>query len=310
MKVSIIIPFYNASATIERCIKSAIAQTYKNIEIICVDNNSEDDSVNILQKYLNEYSNILFYTESRKGANFARNLGTEKASGAWINYLDADDFLDNSKIDNQVKTLNAIKEHSFIVSSYYYVTTTGEKRKHYIKFSDTWKNLFSGNLGITSSNLFKKTNILKVGMWNEAYKSSQEAELMFKIIKIYGPPFLMKNEFQTVVYEQKSNISNVNKSNNLKTFLKLRILILEYLMESENEYFQKEKQWFLNELLTISLNYFYYDKTFSKRTYNKFLDMRLRINRNLTFNRIMLILAIKCFGFSFGAFIYKKMNSK
>ena len=120
----------------------------------------------------------------------------------------------------------------------------------------------------------------------------------------------MKNEFQTVVYEQKSNISNVNKSNNLKTFLKLRILILEYLMESENEYFQKEKQWFLNELLTISLNYFYYDKTFSKRTYNKFLDMHLRINRNLTFNRIMLILAIKCFGFSFSAFIYKKMNSK
>ena len=185
MKVSIIIPFYNASATIERCIKSAIAQTYKSIEIICVDNNSEDDSVNIIQKYLNEYDNIFFYTESRKGANFARNLGTKKASGAWINYLDADDFLDDNKIDNQVKILNAIKKHSFIASSYYYVTTSGEKRKNYIKSLDTWKNLFSGNLGITSSNLFKKTNVLKVGMWNEAYNSSQEAELMFKIMKIY-----------------------------------------------------------------------------------------------------------------------------
>lgn len=82
MIVSIIIPFFNASSTIERCIKSAISQTYKNIEIVCIDNNSEDSSVQILQKFLNSYDNISLYTELRRGANFARNLGIKKASGS------------------------------------------------------------------------------------------------------------------------------------------------------------------------------------------------------------------------------------
>ena len=117
-----------------------------------------------------------------------------------------------------------MKKKSFITSSYQYVYLSG-KENIGIKYSDSWKNLFSGNLGITSSSLFKKDSILEVGMWNQSYKSSQEAELMFRLIKTYGFPHLIKREFDTIVYQQKSSISNTNLSNNLKTILNLRILI-------------------------------------------------------------------------------------
>ena len=80
-------------------------------------------------------------------------------------------------------------------------------------------------------------------MWNEDYNSSQEAELMFKIMKKYGPPLHMKNEFQTIIYEQKSSISNSNKKIIIFYFiLTLRILIIKYLGEFKPKYFQIEKK--------------------------------------------------------------------
>ena len=309
MIVSIIIPFFNASSTIERCIKSAISQTYKNIEIVCIDNNSEDSSVQILQKFLNSYDNISLYTELRRGANFARNLGIKKASGSWLNFLDADDFISERKIENQIRALNDTKKYHFIVSPYFHVSINGEDKKHFIKYPDTWKNLFSGNLGVTSSNLYKKKSIIEIGMWNEDYNSSQEAELMFKIIKKYGSPLLMKNEFQTIKYEQKSSISNLNKKNNLKTILTLRILIIKYLEEFKPKYFQKEKGWFLNELLTIILKYFRYDKNYSSGVYKQYLIKSLSFYELSTFKRKVLIFLIKIFGFNFGAFLFSKVDN-
>ena len=306
MKVSIIIPFFNASSTIERCIKSAISQTYKNIEIICVDNNSTDDSVKIIQDYIKNYQHITLYTELRKGANFARNLGTKKASGCWLNFLDADDFISEKKIENQVKALKT--KSPFIASSYYYVYLHGDKRKHKIKYLDAWKDLFSGNLGITSSNLFKKTNVIEVGMWNEDYNSSQEAELMFKIIKRYGAPLFMENEFETTIYEQKTSISNSNKGELLRIFLKLRILMYEYLYKFENKYFQREKYWYHNQLLAIILEYYRFNKIFSIKTYNTFLHKNISIYKCMTFKRSILVLLVKCFGFGFCASIYSKVK--
>ena len=306
MKVSIIIPFFNASSTIERCIKSAISQTYKNIEIVCVDNNSTDDSVKILQDYIENYQHITLYTELRKGANFARNLGVKKASGSWLNFLDADDFISKNKIENQVKALKT--RYPFIASSYYYVNLNGHKRKHKIKYLNPWKDLFSGNLGITSSNLFKKKSVIDVGMWSEDYNSSQEAELMFKIIKKYGAPLMMEDEYETIIYEQKTNISNSNKGELLIVFLKLRILMIEYLFKFENKYFKSEKHWYYNELLTIVLECFPFNKFFSLKTYKTFLHKNLSIHNDTSFKRNLLVLLIKIFGFGFAASIHSKIN--
>lgn len=94
VKVSIIIPVYNVEPWLRVCLDSAINQTLKEIEIICVDDVSTDDSLKILQEYANADSRILvFRQETNKGLSSTRNLGVKYAQGEYIYFLDSDDIL-------------------------------------------------------------------------------------------------------------------------------------------------------------------------------------------------------------------------
>ncbi len=101
-KVSIIVPIYNSEKTIERCIKSLISQTYKNIEIILIDDGSNDDSKRICQRYLN-LDNIKYNYKKNGGVSSARNIGIEKATGNYIVFVDSDDTIENNLIELMVE---------------------------------------------------------------------------------------------------------------------------------------------------------------------------------------------------------------
>lgn len=104
-KVSIIIPVYNAEKFLEECLDSAILQTIKDKEIICIDDGSHDNSYSILQKYQEQYSNMKIFKQENKGAGEARNLGLQKAVGKYVSFLDADDFyLDANALEKMVDT--------------------------------------------------------------------------------------------------------------------------------------------------------------------------------------------------------------
>lgn len=101
-KVSVIIPAFNSSKTIDRTIDSVLIQDYPNIEIIVINDGSTDNTESILKKYGNV---IKYYNQQNFGVSTARNLGFEKSSGEYIQYLDADDLLAEGKISKQVKAL-------------------------------------------------------------------------------------------------------------------------------------------------------------------------------------------------------------
>ena len=101
MLVSVIIPCYNVEKYIEECIESVVSQTYNNLEIICVDNNSTDKTWNILCQIKEKYP-ILLEKELKAGAGAARNKGLSIAKGDWIQFLDADDLLLPQKIEHQI----------------------------------------------------------------------------------------------------------------------------------------------------------------------------------------------------------------
>ena len=109
IKFSIIIPVYNCEKYIERCVNSILSQDYKNIEIIIIDDCSEDQTRVVLEKY-NDNSNIKIFstpTNSRQGA--ARNIGLEHAVGNYILFVDADDFITDNilgKIVDNIKNNN------------------------------------------------------------------------------------------------------------------------------------------------------------------------------------------------------------
>ena len=92
--ITVIIPCYNIEKYIERCIQSVEEQTYKNIEIIAVDDGSKDNTVQILEKLQNKYSNLkVFKNDKNKGAAYARNLAIRKSKGEYIGFIDSDDYI-------------------------------------------------------------------------------------------------------------------------------------------------------------------------------------------------------------------------
>ena len=113
--ITVIIPAFNAQASIERAVKSASDQTYGSVELIVVNDCSSDNTSLILNNLKKEVSNLrVISNKFNKGAAAARNQGIDAANGEWITFLDADDYFD-------LKYLEAVQKHlqkkEFILTS-------------------------------------------------------------------------------------------------------------------------------------------------------------------------------------------------
>ena len=106
MLVSIIVPVFNASCYLPRCIDSIVNQTYRNIEIVLVDDGSTDDSGHICETYADKDSRICVIHQSNQGVSAARIVGLEHSIGESIMFVDADDFIDESTVSSLLIALN------------------------------------------------------------------------------------------------------------------------------------------------------------------------------------------------------------
>lgn len=104
-KVSLIIPIYNAQEYLKECLESAVAQTYKNMEIICIDDGSTDGSGGILDSFADRYDNIVAVHQSNKGESAARNVGLSIASGDYIAFMDCDDWIESHMYETLVNMI-------------------------------------------------------------------------------------------------------------------------------------------------------------------------------------------------------------
>ena len=101
MKLSIIIPVYNVEAYLMRCLNSVLKQdlSQNEYEIICIDDDSCDKSLEILNQYKNKNENIkILVNETNRGQAFSRNRGIEEAKGEYIIFVDADDAIEENKL--------------------------------------------------------------------------------------------------------------------------------------------------------------------------------------------------------------------
>lgn len=117
--VSIIIPVYNSETYINNCLQSILTQTYKNIEIITIDDGSIDGSLKILQEWSNKESRIVVIHKSNGGVSSARNTGIDNAKGEWIFFCDSDDVLYNANSMNAL--VNGIEDDGtqLVIGKYY-----------------------------------------------------------------------------------------------------------------------------------------------------------------------------------------------
>lgn len=112
--ISVVVPVYNVEKYLKRCVDSILKQTYKDLDIILVDDGSSDNSGKICDKYKEKYNNIQVIHQKNQGLSMARNNGIKMAKGSYITFVDSDDWLK----ENMVELLfNAIKEHKADIAS-------------------------------------------------------------------------------------------------------------------------------------------------------------------------------------------------
>lgn len=191
-KVSVIIPVYNSEKYILECMNSVINQTYKNLEIIVIDDKSTDNSINIIKSIKDKRIRII-QLEKNSGAAIARNKGIEVATGDYICFLDSDDYWFNRKIEKQ---LNFIKNKAFIYSKYIYLRknkTHIAKVPKVLTYKELLKNtaIFTSTVMLNMKYLNKKNIYMPkidgedYGAWFNILKKIDKAYGMQEILSIY-----------------------------------------------------------------------------------------------------------------------------
>lgn len=117
--ISVIVPIYNTSKYLSKCIDSIINQTYKNLEIILVNDGSTDNSLDICNKYKLIDSRIIIINKDNGGLSSAKNIGLDNHKGRYIAFIDSDDYVDNNFIGELYN--NLISTNSDISLCNYYL---------------------------------------------------------------------------------------------------------------------------------------------------------------------------------------------
>lgn len=126
--VSIIIPIYNAEDNISKCIESILNQTYSNIEVLCINDGSKDNSKEILEEYQKKDKRIIIINKNNSGVSDTRNLGIDKAKGDYIMFIDADDYIEKNYIKEMINVANKY-ECDHVISGYTEVNNNQKKEK-------------------------------------------------------------------------------------------------------------------------------------------------------------------------------------
>lgn len=145
--VSIITPVYNGEKYIKECIESVLNQSYKNIEMIIIDDGSTDRSEEIIKSYMKDYPLIKYIKiNENKGVWAVRNMAIEKAKGRFIAFLDADDLFYKDKIKKQIDFMLE-NDYSFTYTSYNLIDENSNNLNKiiYAKEYEDYKSLLKGN---------------------------------------------------------------------------------------------------------------------------------------------------------------------
>lgn len=186
--ISIIIPIYNAQKSIEKCINSTLNQTYKNIEIICINDGSKDDSRQILDELVIKDNRLKSFNIENSGVSNARNIGIDKSNGECIFFLDADDWLESNAIEMLMESYTKTKADIVIGD---FVKIKGNE-----KISSGHGDQFNKNTHLNKKKILEYVKVylqtsykdlLFNHCWGKLYKSSilKEHNVLFDI-RLHG----------------------------------------------------------------------------------------------------------------------------
>jgi glycosyltransferase involved in cell wall biosynthesis len=200
-KVSVIIPVYNGSNYLKEAIDSALAQTYKNIEIIVINDGSNDNGAteNVAKTFGNK---IRYYKKVNGGVATALNLGIKKMTGDYFSWLSHDDMYEKRKVEDQIRYIGNLNEKEVITASNIKVLfPSGVKKKVRIdsktfNFIDIFLST-SAMVGVNGCSLLIPAKAFKdCGVFNTALSVTQDYDLWFRMKNKYR--FVLINKFHVI----------------------------------------------------------------------------------------------------------------
>jgi glycosyltransferase involved in cell wall biosynthesis len=224
--VSICIPSYNSALFIEQTLKSVLNQSYKNIEVIVVDDLSKDDTVGKV-KLVDDKRIKLFVNETNLGVSQNWNRSIELASGEYIKIMGADDLLEPTCIEEQLNVFLHNKNNIVLVTSYKNVINQNNKHILYKKTFNT--SLIKGStalklsaidgtnlIGEPVAGLFKKTDFIKVGKYNSIFLYLIDMDLWKRLFTLGDLYVIHKPLYSFRI--SKSSLSSLLKSSQISEF--------------------------------------------------------------------------------------------
>ncbi|NFG60723.1 glycosyltransferase family 2 protein [Clostridium sp. CMCC3677] len=199
-KVSVIVPVYNSEQYVGYCINSILNQTYRNIEVILVDDGSTDDSLKICRNYENIDKRVKVITTPNKGVSSARNIGIENAIGQYIQFVDSDDVIETQMIERLVETIETYDTDVVFCGAEMITLDKNKKVTDRVKFSSRCmgkecvlrKDVFMEKLPYILLN-----TVSLEALWNKLYKKSiiDKFNLRFPVEISLGEDLLFNIEY-------------------------------------------------------------------------------------------------------------------
>lgn len=260
--ISIIVPIYNAENYLKECLDSLIKQTYTNLEIILINDGSDDDSLSICREYEKTDNRIVVIDKKNEGVSAARNDGLKISKGEWISFVDADDYVDLNFCEIMHK--NAIAHNvNYVVCGYY--RKYDDNLETVVRFDrDT---IFNSNeyllkilnvqngFGFCHMKLIHK-NVILEHRFDKDLKVGEDALFNMKISSRISKALYISKPLYYYRFNSNSVVRKFDEKY-AKKYLDSMILAKEYL---KNQFYDKKiKQGFYNyvsyHVLLILVNY-------------------------------------------------------
>jgi glycosyltransferase involved in cell wall biosynthesis len=184
-KVSVIIPAYNASQYLADAIRSVLSQSFRDFEIIVVDDGSSDNTEQVAAEF---FPDVKYYRQSNAGPAIARNTGIRKAKGEWIAFLDSDDWWDETHLEQLLLRCGQVPEADMIYGSRCSVDAWGrvlEEPSEQSAYPEGWifRDLLAGNYISTPSVMVKRTVLEILNGFGEdpVFRNCEDYDLWLRI---------------------------------------------------------------------------------------------------------------------------------
>ena len=262
-KISVIVPIYNVKEYLNRCLDSILCQTYKNIELILIDDGSTDGSEKICDDYAKKDNRVVVYHQKNSGVSASRNKGLELATGEYIGFVDSDDYINEEMYE---KLLNCLKLNNASISMCKY---------QLLNYGSVPKEINNtGEIVYPQIDAMKRVIIsyeITSHLWNKLYKKElwdgitfpigkkfEDLAVMYLVIEKINKLSILNENLYYYTRRQGSIMKTINTE--LLDNMREAFIIRNKYLENKYDYYRKEIEISKVKYNKMSIDYLFLGK--------------------------------------------------